>query len=49
MPRLPVLRPEQVLTALEKAGFHLVGQQGSHARPKYNDSRVVTKIFKVPQ
>jgi len=42
MSRLPVLRPEQVLNALEKAGFHLVRQRGSHARLKHNDGRVVT-------
>ena len=41
MPRLPVLRPEQLLAALEKAGFHLVTRRGSHARLKHNDGRVV--------
>jgi predicted RNA binding protein YcfA (HicA-like mRNA interferase family) len=42
MPRLPVLRPEQLLNALERAGFRLVRQRGSHARLKHNDGRVVT-------
>ena len=42
MPRLPVLRPEQLLNALERAGFHLVRQRGSHARLKHKDGRVVT-------
>ena len=42
MPRLPVLRPEQLLNALETAGFRLVRQRGSHAGLKHNDGRVVT-------
>ena len=30
MPKLPVLRPRQVIAALEKAGFRQVRQRGSH-------------------
>ncbi len=32
MPRLPVLKPKQVLRALESAGFYIHHQRGSHAR-----------------
>jgi predicted RNA binding protein YcfA (HicA-like mRNA interferase family) len=42
MARLPMLRPEQVLNALEKAGFQMVRQRGSHVRLRHGDGRVVT-------
>ena len=34
MPKLPVLKPRQVMAALEKAGFHQVRQKGSHVQLK---------------
>jgi predicted RNA binding protein YcfA (HicA-like mRNA interferase family) len=34
MAKLPVLRPRQVITALEKAGFRQVRQRGSHVQFK---------------
>jgi predicted RNA binding protein YcfA (HicA-like mRNA interferase family) len=34
MPKLPVLRPRQVIAALEKAGFRRVRQKGSHVQFK---------------
>lgn len=34
MPKLPVLRPKEVARALERAGFVLVRQRGSHAQFK---------------
>ena len=34
MPKLPVLKPRQVMTALEKAGFRQVRQKGSHVQFK---------------
>jgi len=34
MPKLPVLRPRQVLAALEKASFRQVRQRGSHIQLK---------------
>lgn len=34
MPKLPTLRPRQVIAALEKAGFRQVRQRGSHAQLK---------------
>jgi len=42
MHRLPMLRAEQVIKALDKAGFHVVRQRGSHVRLKHDDGRVVT-------
>ncbi len=42
MARLPMLRPEQVLNALEKAGFQVVRQRGSHVRLRHGDGRVIT-------
>jgi predicted RNA binding protein YcfA (HicA-like mRNA interferase family) len=34
MPKLPVLRPRQVIAALERAGFRHVRQKGSHIQFK---------------
>lgn len=34
MPKLPVLKPRQVIAALEKAGFRQVRQKGSHIQFK---------------
>jgi len=34
MPKLPVLKPRQVIAALEKAGFRQVRQRGSHVQLK---------------
>ena len=34
MPKLPVLKPRQVIAALGKAGFHQVRQKGSHVQFK---------------
>lgn len=42
MSRLPMLRPKHVLNALEKAGFQMVRQRGSHVRLRHGDGRVVT-------
>lgn len=42
MSSLSMLRAAQVLRALERAGFQVVRQRGSHARLKHADGRVVT-------
>ena len=42
MPRLPVLKATELINALEKAGFHVIRQRGSHLRLKHPDGRVVT-------
>jgi len=42
MPRLPALSSAKVVKALERAGFSVVRQKGSHARLRHEDGRVVT-------
>lgn len=42
MGALPILTARQVIRALEKAGFQVQRQTGSHARLKHADGRVVT-------
>jgi predicted RNA binding protein YcfA (HicA-like mRNA interferase family) len=42
MPHLPTLKAEQVITALERTGFQVVRQRGSHLRLRHEDGRVVT-------
>jgi predicted RNA binding protein YcfA (HicA-like mRNA interferase family) len=42
MPQLPILKSRELITALEKAGFAIVRQRGSHVRLQHTDGRVVT-------
>lgn len=42
MTRLPALRGQDVVRTLEKVGFHIVRQKGSHVRMRHPDGRVVT-------
>jgi predicted RNA binding protein YcfA (HicA-like mRNA interferase family) len=42
MPHLPMLKGREVIAALERAGFRVVRQKGSHVRLKHEDGRVVT-------
>jgi predicted RNA binding protein YcfA (HicA-like mRNA interferase family) len=42
MTRLPAVTARQLLRALEKAGFQMVRQHGSHVRLRHPDGRVVT-------
>ena len=42
MPPLPVLTSHQVIAALNKAGFEIMRQKGSHVRLRHPDGRVVT-------
>jgi len=42
MPGLPVLKAGQVIRVLEKLGFEVVRQRGSHVRLRHVDGRVVT-------
>jgi predicted RNA binding protein YcfA (HicA-like mRNA interferase family) len=44
MPKLPVLRPLQVIQALERAGFVRVRQRGSHLRLKRGNLAVTVPI-----
>lgn len=42
MTRLPACRAEEVLKALELAGFQRIRVKGSHVRMRHADGRVVT-------
>lgn len=42
MPKLPALRGNEVIRVLEKVGFQVIRQKGSHVRMKHEDGRVVT-------
>ncbi len=44
MPELPVLRPLQVVQALERAGFVRVRQRGSHLRLKQGNLSVTVPM-----
>jgi len=49
MPPLPVLKALQLLRALERAGFGVSLQRGSHIRLRHADGRVVTIPFHAGQ
>ena len=40
MPKIPVLKPEEVLRALKNLGFKEVRQRGSHKVLKHQDGRI---------
>lgn len=42
MTRLPACRPEEVIKALEQAGFQRTRVKGSHVRMRHADGRAVT-------
>ncbi len=42
MAKLPSLTAKELIAALEKIGFEIVRQKGSHVRLKHEDDRVVT-------
>lgn len=42
MPKLPALTGDAVINTLEKVGFQVVRQKGSHVRMEHEDKRVVT-------
>lgn len=42
MPPLPMVKARELIRALEKAGFAIVRQRGSHARLEHEDGRVAT-------
>jgi predicted RNA binding protein YcfA (HicA-like mRNA interferase family) len=41
MAKLPRVSGDDVKKALEKAGFELAGQKGSHVKLKHSDGRIV--------
>jgi predicted RNA binding protein YcfA (HicA-like mRNA interferase family) len=44
MPRLPALRPRQVIAALQRAGFTVVRQRGSHVQLKRGNLLVTVPV-----
>ena len=42
MAKLPNPAEEELITALQKIGFYVVRQKGSHVRIKHEDNRVVS-------
>ena len=42
MPKLPSVRAIQIISVLEKLGFEVARQRGSHLRLRHSDGRVVT-------
>jgi predicted RNA binding protein YcfA (HicA-like mRNA interferase family) len=42
MTKLPILKANGLIRALETAGFQIVRQRGSHVRMKHPDGRIVT-------
>lgn len=42
MSKLPIVSGQETIRALEKIGFQIVRQKGSHVRMKHEDNRVVT-------
>ena len=42
MAKLPILKADELIRALERAGFQIVRQRGSHVRMKHPDGRIVT-------
>ncbi|MCP4899291.1 MAG: type II toxin-antitoxin system HicA family toxin [bacterium] len=45
MPRLPVLKPREVVRILENLGFVEVRQRGSHKQFRHTDGRTTTVPF----
>jgi len=42
MPKLPAITGNEVINALEKVGFQVIRQKGSHVRMQHENGRVVT-------
>lgn len=42
MPPLPIVRGSELVKALQRAGFAVVRQRGSHVRLEHPDGRTVT-------
>jgi len=45
MPKLPVLKPQEVASLLEQLGFTMVRQRGSHKQFRHADGRSTTVPF----
>ena len=42
MPKIPVLKPREVIANLERIGFQLARQKGSHKQFRHPDGRATT-------
>jgi len=42
MAKLPMLKANKLIRALEREGFQIIRQRGSHVRMKHPDGRIVT-------
>jgi predicted RNA binding protein YcfA (HicA-like mRNA interferase family) len=42
MPSLPIIQGNELLAALQRAGFVKIRQKGSHVRLKHPDGRIIT-------
>ena len=45
MPKLPILKPREVVSILSQLGFAEVRQRGSHKQFRHTDGRVTTVPF----
>ena len=45
MPKLPVIKPREIIKILKKDGFMLVRSDGAHQRYHHKDGRKVTVSF----
>lgn len=45
MPKLPVLKPREVVSVLGQLGFSEIRQRGSHKQFRHSDGRVTTVPF----
>ena len=42
MPRMPILKPREVIAGLERLGFQVARQKGSHKQFRHPDGRATT-------
>ncbi len=42
MPKLPIVSAQDLISALQRQGFSVLRQKGSHVRLRHEDGRVVT-------
>jgi len=48
MPKLPILSGQEVIKRLEKHGYAIVRQKGSHVRLKHYSATIAFKAITVP-
>ena len=42
MPKMPILKPREVIASLERLGFQVARQKGSHKQFRHPDGRATT-------